>query len=59
MPRAKKIFEDAGFKVNAFPVDTRLRADPIRWSDFLPSAQALRRNSEAIREWIGRAFYGV
>jgi uncharacterized SAM-binding protein YcdF (DUF218 family) len=59
MPRAKKIFEDAGFKVNTFSVDTRLRADPIRWSDFLPSAQALRRNSEAIREWIGRAFYGV
>jgi uncharacterized SAM-binding protein YcdF (DUF218 family) len=59
MPRAKKIFEDAGFKVNAFAVDTRLRADPIRWSDFLPSAQALRRSSEAIREWIGRAFYGV
>ena len=59
MPRAKKIFEDVGFKVMPFPVDTRLRADPIRWSDFLPSAQALRRNSEAIREWIGRAFYGV
>jgi uncharacterized SAM-binding protein YcdF (DUF218 family) len=59
MPRAKKIFEDAGFKVIPFPVDTRLRADPIRWSDFLPSVQALRRSSEAIREWIGRAFYGV
>jgi uncharacterized SAM-binding protein YcdF (DUF218 family) len=59
MPRAKKIFEDAGLKVIPFAVDTRLRADPIRWSDFLPSAQALRRSSEAIREWIGRAFYGV
>jgi uncharacterized SAM-binding protein YcdF (DUF218 family) len=59
MPRATKIFEDAGFQVIPFPVDTRLRADPTRWSDFLPSAQALRRSSDATREWIGRAYYGV
>jgi uncharacterized SAM-binding protein YcdF (DUF218 family) len=59
MPRAKKIFEDAGFQVTPFSVDSRKRADPTRWSDFIPSAQALRRNSEAIREWMGRAFYGA
>jgi uncharacterized SAM-binding protein YcdF (DUF218 family) len=59
MPRAKKIFEDAGFQVNPVAVDSRLSAGPTRWSDFLPSAQALRKSSEAIREWIGRAYYRV
>jgi len=59
MPRAQKIFQDAGFQVAPFAVDFRVRANPTRWSDFLPSSQALRKSSEAIREWIGRWFYGV
>jgi uncharacterized SAM-binding protein YcdF (DUF218 family) len=57
MPRAKKIFQDAGFQVAPFAVDFRVRPNPTRWSDFLPSAQALRKSSEAIREWIGRWYY--
>jgi len=59
MPRAQKIFTDAGFQVTPVPVDFQHELDDLRWSHFLPSAEALRKTSAAWREWIGRVYYGV
>ncbi len=59
MPRAQKIFQDAGFRVTPVPVDFQQEVDPQRWSDFFPRARELRKSSDAIREWIGRLYYQV
>jgi uncharacterized SAM-binding protein YcdF (DUF218 family) len=59
MPRAQKIFTDAGFRVTPVPVDFQHELDPLRWSHLLPSAEALRKTSAAAREWIGRVYYGA
>lgn len=59
MKRAKMLFERAGFEVTAAPCDYEMHCAaeyPIGWGDFLPSVDALARNSYAIKEWI--AYFG-
>jgi uncharacterized SAM-binding protein YcdF (DUF218 family) len=58
MPRAVAAFRAVG--VSIVPVSTDLRVidkGVPAARDFLPSAAALAMTSEAIREWIGQAFY--
>ena len=61
MKRAKKIFERKGIKVLPYPVDFKSSGNfistlynPLKW---IPSASSLNRNSNAIREIIGRIIY--
>ncbi len=61
MKRAKIVFERQGIKVLPYPVDFRSSKNisstiknPLKW---LPSASALDRSSDAIREIIGRIVY--
>jgi uncharacterized SAM-binding protein YcdF (DUF218 family) len=58
MPRAMAIFRRAGLEVTPAPTDIRVRY-PLYDSvlDFLPSAAALERTSDAIKEWLGIAVY--
>tara|TARA_Y100000991_G_scaffold215711_1_gene207729 strand:- start:23072 stop:23812 length:741 start_codon:yes stop_codon:yes gene_type:complete len=61
MQRAKKVFEDRGIVVLPYPVDfvssksffSSFR-DPLNW---VPSSTNLNRNSNALREIIGRIIY--
>ena len=58
MPRALAVFSKAG--IEAIPASTDIRVRfPLYDSplDFLPDAEALKRTSDAIREWIGIAVY--
>lgn len=58
MPRALAAFSKAG--IDAIPASTDIRVRfPLYDSalDFLPDAEALKRTSDAIREWIGIAVY--
>ena len=57
MPRAKKVFEAAGFVVSPFPVDFLTSADKVSPMDFIPSAEAFEKTSFVIRELIGRLYY--
>ena len=60
MSRAKLLFERAGFDVVAAPTDFEMSCAlerPIRLDDFIPSAEALMRNSYAIKEWVGNFGY--
>ena len=58
MPRAVDAFERAG--VNVIPVSTDVQVvstgklSPVM---LLPSARSLEMTSDAIREWVGQAFY--
>lgn len=61
MKRAKKVFEREGIKVIPYPVDFRSKVslrdsltNPLQW---IPNAHALRSNSIAVREIIGRFVY--
>jgi uncharacterized SAM-binding protein YcdF (DUF218 family) len=58
VPRARALFERAGLRVEAFPVDFQV-GDGRRWSltDALPRADALRLSEQALREWLGRLAY--
>jgi uncharacterized SAM-binding protein YcdF (DUF218 family) len=57
VPRAERTFERRGFEVVPFPVDFRSsEPEPIRWTQFLPSSQALRSVEMAWREVIGRVW---
>jgi uncharacterized SAM-binding protein YcdF (DUF218 family) len=57
MPRAIGIFRQAGFAVEAYPVDWRTRglADALR--PFPTLGDGMRRTDTAIREWVGLAAY--
>jgi uncharacterized SAM-binding protein YcdF (DUF218 family) len=57
MPRSVGVFRQAGFPVEAFPVDwrTRGRADVLR--PFASMGDGLRRTDTAVREWVGLAVY--
>ena len=63
MKRAKKIFEREGITVYPYPVDfissksfsSSIR-NPLNW---VPSSYGLNKNSNAIREIIGRIIYRV
>ena len=57
MPRAKKVFEAAGFVVSPFPVDFLTSADRMSLIDLIPSAEAFKKTSFVIRELIGRLYY--
>ena len=60
MPRAARVFRNAGVDFIPFPVD--FRSDQIRELaavDFLPKAEALQLTETALRECYGIAFYAV
>jgi uncharacterized SAM-binding protein YcdF (DUF218 family) len=59
MPRALAIFQAAGLQVYPFPVDQRVGKRDMTLMDFMPSAKALDRTTDAFREWLGRGFYAV
>ena len=59
MPRAKKIFEAAGIKVETFAVDFLSGAHKYTIMNFIPSAKAFDRTSFIIRELIGRLYYNL
>lgn len=60
MPRAKSLFERAGLEVVPAPCDYEMHCAaerPIDVGDFFPGADALARNSWAIKEWVARFCY--
>ena len=60
MRRARQVFQQTGLTVEPFPVSfwsSDLGGFSVFW--FLPSVNALARTQTAIREWYGRAFYGL
>ncbi len=59
MQRAKALFEAQGLEIQAFPVDSRVGLEASTPMDFIPSAKALYRTSEALREFLGRARYAL
>lgn len=59
MPRAKAIFERAGYSVREYPVDFKVASRDRSLDDFLPSPGYLSLSDTAIRETIGRAYYAI
>lgn len=60
MPRAQRLFEQAGLEVLPYPVDFKVSArDTFTAMDLLPSAGAWQRTEMAWRELLGRALYAV
>ena len=60
MPRARMLFERAGIDVLPVPSDYEMHycAElPLQIKDFFPSADALWRNSVAVKEWVARFCY--
>jgi uncharacterized SAM-binding protein YcdF (DUF218 family) len=57
MPRAQKVFEAVGIKIEPFAVDFLIGADKYTIMNFIPSAEALNQTSFFIRELIGRLYY--
>jgi uncharacterized SAM-binding protein YcdF (DUF218 family) len=57
MPRAIGIFRQAGFPVEAFPVDWRTRGAIDLVLPFESLSAGLRRTDTAMREWFGLAVY--
>ena len=59
MPRARALFENAGFVVDAYPVDFKVRLQNATLMDWLPDAEALAHSQLVFREWMGQAFYAM
>ena len=59
MPRAQKVFEAAGIKIEPFAVDFLSGAGKNTIMHFIPSAGALNQTSFFIREHIGRLYYNL
>lgn len=62
MKRARMLFERAGLEVVEAPCDYEMHhaaEKPIEIGDFFPNADALARNSAAIKEWVARIGYAV
>lgn len=60
MPRATRLFEQAGFAVRVFPVDFFGYQDTgLNVLDFFPSPAALGHTQLAMREAYGRLFYRI
>ncbi len=62
MSRAKMLFDRVGFDVVPVPTDFEMCSFAeceLAASDFLPSADALFRNSYAMKEWIARFGYSI
>jgi len=60
MPRAKMLFERAGLDVMPAPTDYEMNAAaeaPLGVGDFFSNADALVRNSYAVKEWVARFGY--
>ena len=60
MPRARMLFARAGLEVIPAPTDYEMHycaEQPLQISDFFPNADALWRNSAAVKEWIARVLY--
>lgn len=60
MPRSKMLFERVGFEVVAAPADYEMAyalEEPLQVKDFFPHADAMCRNSYALKEWVARFFY--
>ncbi|MBR5549758.1 MAG: YdcF family protein, partial [Kiritimatiellae bacterium] len=60
MSRAKMLFDRVGFEVIPAPTDFEMNCvaeKPIEFADFVPAADALYRNSCAIKEWVARFGY--
>lgn len=60
MPRAKMLFERAGFEIVEGPCDYEMHyatERPIEFGDFFPSADAMAKNGWAVKEWVARAGY--
>jgi uncharacterized SAM-binding protein YcdF (DUF218 family) len=56
MPRSVGVFRQAGFAVEAYPVDWRTSGDDI-WLPFDTVSGGLRRTDTAVREWFGLLAY--
>ena len=62
MSRAKMLFDRVGFEVIPAPTDFEMNCaaeSPIEFGDFMPSADALLRNSYALKEWVASFGYRV
>lgn len=62
MPRARGLFERAGFEVVPAPTDFEMQyaaEHPVEFGDFFPNAESLLRNSWAVKEWVARFGYWV
>lgn len=60
MSRAKLLFERVGFDVVPAPTDFEMSYGlerTIRFDDFIPSCDALSRNSYCVKEWVGNVGY--
>lgn len=60
MRRSRMLFERAGLKVTPVAADfemTMVAEAAWRFRDFLPTADALARNSIAVKEWVGLVGY--
>ena len=57
MPRAVAAFRQAGFLVEAYPVDWRLRGMQDLFRPFTVASDGLKRCDAATREWIGLIAY--
>ena len=57
MPRAIGVFRQAGFAVEAYPVDWRTRGAIDLALPFESVTSGLRRTDTAMREWIGLVIY--
>src|SRR2546421_4802493 len=59
MPRAVGVFRAAGFPVEAYPVDYRIRGAIDLLRPFANVGDGLRRTDTAAREWAGLVVYRV
>lgn len=61
MPRASNLFRQRGFDVYQFPVDFRSRAQSqsLKPMDLIPSTEAADATFKAMREFLGRTYYGL
>jgi uncharacterized SAM-binding protein YcdF (DUF218 family) len=57
MPRAIGAFRQAGFAVEAYPVDWRTRGPSDLWRPFTNLGDGIRRTDTAAREWVGLLAY--
>ena len=57
MDRSKYLFENQGFKVNAFPVDFKSSNKELSLISFLPNVDSFYKTSLFIRENLGRFYY--
>jgi len=57
MPRAVGVFRQAGFPVEAYPVDWRTRGAEDVMRPFATLGDGLRRTDTAMREWVGLVAY--